>query len=45
MGFFDKIKKLNVFSAFSAIDEDFYEELEEGLILSEIGRASCRERV
>ena len=37
MGFFDKIKKLNVFSAFSAIDEDFYEGLEEGWILSDMG--------
>ena len=41
MGFFNKIKKLNVFSGLFSIDEDFFEELEEGLILSdmEIGRA------
>ena len=32
MGFFDKIKKLNIFSGFSAIDDDFYDELEETLI-------------
>ena len=37
MGFFDKIKKLNLFSGFSAIDDDFYEELEERLILSDMG--------
>lgn len=37
MGFFDKIKKLNLFSAFSVIDEAFYEELEESLILSDMG--------
>ncbi|MCI8827260.1 MAG: signal recognition particle-docking protein FtsY [Ruminiclostridium sp.] len=45
MGFFDKIKKLNVFSAFSAIDEDFYEELEEGLILSDMGMDAALEAV
>ena len=33
----------SVFSGFSSIDDDFYEELEE--ILIKIGRASCRERV
>lgn len=37
MGFFDKIKKLNIFSGFSSIDDDFYEELEERLILSDMG--------
>ena len=37
MGFFDKIKKLNIFSGFSAIDDDFYDELEERLILSDMG--------
>lgn len=37
MGFFDKIKKLNLFSGFSAIDDDFYDELEERLILSDMG--------
>ena len=45
MGFFDKIKKLNVFSAFSAIDEEFYEELEEGLILSDMGMDAALEAV
>ena len=37
MGFFDKIKKLNIFAGFSAIDDDFYDELEESLILSDMG--------
>ena len=37
MGFFDKIKKIGIFSAFSSIDEDFYDELEESLILSDMG--------
>ena len=37
MGFFDKIKKLNIFAGFSAIDDDFYDELEEKLILSDMG--------
>ena len=45
MGFFDKITQLNVFSAFSAIDEDFYEELEEGLILSDMGMDAALEAV
>lgn len=37
MGFFDKIKKLSIFSSFTSIDEEFYEELEESLILSDMG--------
>ena len=37
MGFFDKIKKIGIFSGFSAIDDDFYDELEESLILSDMG--------
>lgn len=37
MGFFDKIKKIGIFSGFSSIDEDFYDELEEALILSDMG--------
>ena len=31
MGFFDKIKKLNIFAGFSAIDDDFSQCLEEEL--------------
>ena len=37
MGFFDKIKKLAIFSGFSKLDDDFYEELEESLILADMG--------
>ena len=37
MGLFSKIKKLSVFSGFFSIDEDFFEELEEVLILSDVG--------
>ena len=45
MGFFDKIKKLNIFSGFSAIDDDFYDELEETLILSDMGMDTALEAV
>ena len=51
MGLFDKIKKLNIFSGLFSIDEDFFEELEEALILSDMGDTSTeavdtlRERV
>ncbi len=37
MGFFDKIKKIGIFSGFSQLDDDFYDELEESLILSDMG--------
>ncbi|NLF34727.1 MAG: signal recognition particle-docking protein FtsY [Clostridiales bacterium] len=37
MGLFDKIKKIGIFSAFSQLDDEFYEELEETLILSDMG--------
>ena len=46
MGFFDKIKQglsktaasiSNVFTGFSEIDDDFYDELEESLILADLG--------
>ena len=37
MGLFDKIKKLNIFSGLFSVDEDFFEELEEDLILSDMG--------
>ncbi|MBE6956440.1 MAG: signal recognition particle-docking protein FtsY [Ruminococcaceae bacterium] len=40
MGFFDKLKKINIFSAFgfgSEVDDDFYDELEEALILADAG--------
>ena len=39
MGFFDKLKKItsNLFSSFSEADEAFFEELEETLILADLG--------
>ena len=45
MGLFDKIKKLNIFSGFFAVDEDFFEELEENLILSDMGMDTTLEAV
>lgn len=37
MGFFDKIKKLGIFNGFSKLDDSFYDELEESLILADMG--------
>ena len=37
MGFFDKIKKIGIFNGFSQLDDDFYDELEESLILADTG--------
>ena len=39
MGFFDKLKKIttNLFSGFTEADEAFFEELEETLILADLG--------
>ncbi|MCD8050859.1 MAG: signal recognition particle-docking protein FtsY [Clostridiales bacterium] len=37
MGFFDKIKKIGIFSGFSKLTDDFYDELEESLILADMG--------
>ena len=45
MGLFDKIKKLNIFSGFFSVDEDFFEELEETLILSDMGMDTTLEAV
>ena len=45
MGLFDKIKKLNIFSGFFSVDEDFFEELEENLILSDMGLDTTLEAV
>ena len=36
MGFFDKLKKINIFASFgSELTDDFYDELEEALILAD----------
>ena len=45
MGLFDKIKKLNVFSGFFSIDEDFFDEMEENLILADMGMDTTLEAV
>ena len=45
MGLFDKIKKLSVFSGLFSVDEDFFEELEEALILSDMGMDTTVEAV
>ena len=38
MGFFDKLKKINIFASFgSELTDDFYDELEEALILADTG--------
>ena len=37
MGFFDKVKKIVNFSAFSDLNDDLYDELEERLILADAG--------
>ncbi len=46
MGFFDKIKKIGIFSnMFSQLDEEFYEELEESLIMADMGMDTTMEAV
>ena len=46
MGFFDKLKKINIFAAFgSELDDDFYDELEEALILADAGMDTAVETV
>ncbi len=47
MGFFDKLKKIttNLFSTFTEADEAFYEELEETLILADLGMETAIETV
>ena len=39
MGFFDKLKKINIFASFgSELTDDFYDELEESLILADTAK-------
>ena len=47
MGFFDKLKKIttNLFSSFTEADEAFFEELEETLILADLGMDTARDAV
>ena len=45
MGLFNKIKKLNIFSGLFTVDEEFFEELEASLILSDMGMETTLEAV
>ena len=46
MGFFDKLKKINLFAGFgSELNDDFYDELEESLILADTGMDTALELV
>lgn len=45
MGFFDRIKKIGIFSGFSELNDDFYDELEEALILADAGMETALEAV
>ena len=46
MGFFDKLKKINICSSFgSELTDDFYDELEESLILADTGMDTALELV
>ena len=45
MGFFDKIKKIGIFNGFSKLDDDFYEELEESLVMADLGAETTMEAV
>ncbi len=46
MGFFDKLKKINIFANFgSELTDDFYDELEESLILADTGLTTTLELV
>lgn len=45
MGLFDRVKKLGIFSGFFSISEEFYEELEEALILADMGVNTAVEAV
>jgi fused signal recognition particle receptor len=46
MGFFDKLKKINIFANFgSELNDDFYDELEESLILADAGMDTALELV
>ena len=45
MGFFDKIKKIGIFNGFSQLDDDFYDELEESLVMADMGADTTMEAV
>ena len=37
MGLFDKIKKIGIFKGFTKLDEEFYDNLEEAMIMADVG--------
>ncbi len=45
MGFFDKIKKLAIFSGFTKLTDEFFDELEESLILADMGMETTMKAV
>lgn len=45
MGFFDKIKKIGIFNGFSELTDDFYDELEESLVMADLGAETTMEAV
>lgn len=45
MVFFDKIKKIGIFNGFSQLDDDFYDELEESLVMADMGAETTMEAV
>ena len=45
MGFFDKIRKIGIFNGFSELTDEFYEELEESLVLADLGAETTMEAV
>ncbi len=45
MGFFDKVKKIGIFNGFSQLDDDFYDELEESLVIADMGASTTMEAV
>ena len=45
MGLFDRIRKIGIFNGFSQLDDDFYEELEESLIMADLGMDATMEAV
>jgi fused signal recognition particle receptor len=45
MGLFDRVKKIGIFSGFFSVSDEFYEELEEALILSDMGLDTAVEAV
>ena len=45
MGIFDKIRKIGIFNGFSKLDDDFYDELKETLVMADMGAETTMEAV